>query len=187
MIPRLLDLLLQQRASGFPDMAGAHASAMVPISDRLVTRLLQAQIPAGAPVRDVDVRAHEGNRLTVRVRLARPAFLPPIALGLFIDRQPELPESAVMVLHVTTLGGFLGLAGAAARFFQLLPPGIDMDGQRVTVDLRALLARQELADVLDYLEHLQVLAEEGRFVVSVRGGVPTNVEEQLEEGAPPAV
>lgn len=180
MNPRLLDLLLQQRASGFPDMAGAHASAMCPVSDRLITRLLQAHIPDGAPVREVDVRAHEGNRITVRVRLARPAFLPPIALGLFIERQPELPESAVMVLHVGTLGGLFGLAGSAAKLFQLLPPGIDMDGQRVTVDLRALLAQQDLADVLDYLEHLQVLAEEGRFVVSVRASV------RVEAGVPDA-
>lgn len=183
MNPRLLDLLLQQRASGFPDMAGAHASAMFPVSDRLVTRLLQAQIPDGALVREVDVRAHEGNRLTVRGRLTRPAFLPPIALGLVIERQPELPESPIMVLHVTTLGGLFGLAGTAAKMFKLLPPGIGMDGQRVTVDLRVLLAQQDLADVIDYLEHLQVLAEEGRFVVSVRGSVRGEVEE-LEEGAP---
>lgn len=172
MNPRLLELLHQQRASGYPDVAGAHASATVPVSDRLVTAIINGHLPPSAPVRELDLRAHDGNRLTARVRLSRPALMPPISVTFAIDRQPELPQHPVLVLRVLSLGGLVAFAGVAARFLNVLPPGLAMNGDQITVDLRTLLEQRGMGEVLLYLEHLQVLTEEGKFVISVRGGVP---------------
>ena len=169
---QLLEILQQQRASGYPDVAGAHASVTIPLSDRLVATLVRENLPLNAPVREIDLKAQGENRFTVRVRLTRPALLPPVSVNLFIEHQPRLPEQPFLVLRVGASGGLMSLAGVALRFFSFLPPGIEMDGDRIVVNLRALLEQRGAGEVLDYVEHLEVMAEQGRFVISARGGLP---------------
>ena len=167
----LLNLLQEQQASGFRDVAGARASVTLPLSDRLVSRLVAQSLPPSAPISDIDLRAGNANRFSVRVRLTRPALLPPITVNLAIDRQPVLPSSPILTLRLLSTG-LLSFAGAAARFFNVLPPGIRMDGELIVVDLRTLLEQRQLAEYLNYLEHLEVTTEEGRFIVTVRGRLP---------------
>ena len=166
----LLHLLREQQASGFPDVAGARASVTLPLSDRLVSRLVAQSLPPSAPISEIDLRAGNADRFSVRVRLTRPALLPPITVNLAIDQQPALPSHPVMTLRLLSTG-LLSFAGVAARFFNVLPPGIRMDGDLIFIDIRTLLDRRGLAHHLRYLEHLEVTTEEGRFVVSLRGAL----------------
>lgn len=169
--PRLIDLLRQQHARGFPDLAGARVTVSIPVSDRLVTTFANENMPASGPVRAIDVRAHEANRLSVRVRLRRPALMPPVSLNLAIVQQPRLPEAPAIGLRLAAPGALLALAGSAARVFNVLPPGVQMDGDRINVDLRAMLEQRGLGEVLDYLESLEITTEDGKIIFSARGGV----------------
>jgi hypothetical protein len=166
----LLHLLHEQQASGFGDVAGARASVTLPVSDRLVSRLVSQSLPPGAPITDIALRAQAANRLSARVRLTRPAFLPPITVNLAIEQQPALPDNPVFALRLLSTG-LLSFAGAAVRFLNVLPPGIRLDGDLIYVDIRTLLEHWGLAQHLRYLEHLEVTTEEGRFVVSARGAL----------------
>jgi hypothetical protein len=166
-----LHLLREQQASGFPDVAGARASVTLPVSDRLVSRLVAQSLPSSAPISEIDLRAGNANRFSVRVRLTRPALMPPITVNLGIDQQPVLPSNPVLTLRLLSTG-LLSFAGAAARFFNVLPPGIRTDGDLIHVDLHTLLEQRGLADHLNYFEHLEVTTEEGRFILSVRGCLP---------------
>jgi hypothetical protein len=151
-------------------VAGARASVTLPISDRLASRLAVENLPDSVPLREIDLRASASNRFSVRVRLTRPALLPPITVHLAIERQPNLPSDPVFVLRLST--GLLSFAGAAMRFLDVLPPGIRMHGDHVIINLRTLLEERGLAEYLDFLEHLEITTEDGRFVVSMRGSVP---------------
>ena len=102
MEPWWVTLLRQQQSDNFPDLAGAEASATIPISDRLITRAIAERLSPSAPIREVEVRAHADNQLTVRVRLAGPAILPPLQLRLAIEQQPDLPMSPVLVLGIVS-------------------------------------------------------------------------------------
>ena len=171
MNPRLLDLLRQQHSSGYPDVAGAHASVTVPISDHLVEKIVRENIPPNVPVREVNLHAVGTNRFTIRVRLSRPPLMPPLSATLSIEQQPRLPEHPVLVLRLA-VGGLLSLAASAVRFLNVLPPGITMDGDLIAVNLRTLLEQRGRGEALQFLDHLEVTAEEGRFVISARGSVP---------------
>jgi hypothetical protein len=152
-------------------VAGARASVTLPLSDRLLTRLVAQSLPPSGPISEIDVRAGNANRFSVRVRLTRPALLPPITVNLAIDQQPVLPSNPVLTLRLLSTG-LLSFAGAAARFLNVLPAGIRIDGELIFVDLRTLLEQRGLAAHLNYVEHLEVTTEEGRFIVSARGRVP---------------
>lgn len=152
-------------------MAGARASATLPLSDRLVSRLVSQSLPASAPISDLDLRAQGGNRFSARVRLTRPALMPPITVNLAIEQQPALPSNPVFALRLLSTG-LLSFAGAAMRFLNVLPPGIRMEGDLIYIDLRTLLEQRGLAQHLHYLDHLELTTETGRFVLSVRGALP---------------
>lgn len=168
---RLIDLLRQQQAQGFLDLAGARVTVKIPVSDRLVTTFANENMPPSGPVCELDVRAHEANRLSVRVRLRRPALMPPLSVKLTIVQQPRLPDAPAIGLRLSAPGALLALAGSAARAFNVLPPGVQLEGDRVYVDLRALLEQHELGEVLHYLEYLEITTEDGRIIFSARGGV----------------
>lgn len=169
---QLLDLVRQLRASGFAEVAGARASVTLPVADRLVADLARQAIPATAPIRDLELRAIDGDRLTVRIRLAKPAFLPPVAITFQIVGQPALAEHAVLVLRAVSGGAMLSLASSALKFVGSLPPGVRLDRDIVAIDLRALAAQHGAAEAFGFVEHLELHTEPGRFVVVARAGVP---------------
>jgi hypothetical protein len=166
-------LLREQQAEGFRGVAGTHVSATVPLSDRLLTRVILERLPPSAPIRSLDLRASPGGRLTAHVRLARPAFLPPFTFPITILQQPELPHSPVLVLRIGSPGGLLKLVGPLMRLGDVLPPGVSLQNDRITVDLHTVLTTADAAFVLRFLEHLEIGTDDGRVIVSVRARVPT--------------
>lgn len=168
------ELLRELRASQFADLEGAEAAVVLPVSDDLITRLLRARMPSGAPVRDLDVRSIGDNTLAVQFRLKQPTFLPPITIRLRIEVQPDLPGAPVIGLRVLSQG-VAALAGPAARLFPFLPPGVSLDGDRMTVRLDTLLRRFGAAEVLPYLSTLEIHAAPHRLIVTVRAALPAGV------------
>jgi outer membrane protein TolC len=167
---RLTGLLRRQIASGFQDLRGAEATVTLPVSDRLLNEFITEAMPASAAVRDLEVRAQEGNRFAVRARLGRASFLPPITLTIAIDRQPELPGSPVLVLRLER-GGLLSLAGPALRFFDALPQGIRIEQDRIHIDLVRLLEPRGFSGFLEHIDQLHVGTAPGTTIVSTRARI----------------
>jgi hypothetical protein len=168
----LLALLRAQRAARFADVAGADVSLMLPVSDRLINQILAERLPRGGVVSAVDVEALPANQFAVRVRLGHSALLPPIRVGLLIERQPDLPAFPVIGLRIVS-PGIAALAGAVvARFLQGLPPWVQFDGARISIDLLAAAATAGAEEAFGYLRSLAVTTAAGRVIVSIRASVP---------------
>lgn len=167
MDPRLLRILSKQREAGFPGLAGSAIDAAIRVSEALLNELLGGFFPAGGALRGVTIHPHAGNRLGVRVTLAKPAFLPPMTLGLAIERQPRLPADPVLVLELTGAAGMLRLVAPAITGMGLLPHGVRFEDGRFFVDVRLLLLERGQADLLDHLSELQITSEEGAVVVKM--------------------
>ena len=167
MDPRLRDLLERLQRSNFSDLEGTRASVRVPVAERLLNEVIADNLPRGGAVREARVRPRAANRMDVQVKLARPAFLPPLNVTATIERQPEFPRSPEIVLKLGSLPGVMALAGGAAAFFNVLPPGVRMEGERVLVNIAELTRRHGRADVLDLVRRLQVTTEDGVLVLEV--------------------
>lgn len=161
-----LKLFADQERHGFPDLAGSDGHAVIRVSERLLNSIITEQIRGSASIRELHVTPCAANRLGVRVVVVKPSFLPPITLEVLIDKQPALPDDPVLGLTLSGLGGLLRFAGPAAGFFKALPPGVTMDGERVSVDLRAALAPHGLTSALNYVKDVAVGSEDGRLVVA---------------------
>lgn len=158
------DLLRRLQSSNFRDLAGARGTAVIPLSEQLINDLVAASLPASAPVRAVSVHPETDGRFSVRI-VPKAALMPALTLKLLIDEQPRLPESAVLVLRLTTLGGLFGLASGAIA--GMLPAGITLDGERIRVDLRALAEARGVAGLLQHVSQLRITTDAGRITVHV--------------------
>jgi hypothetical protein len=156
------DLLAHLQQSAFRDVVGTRASFRVPVSEWLVNTLVaQALRDTTAPVKSVDVQPHDGDEMNVIVTVKWP-FVPPLTIGLTIERQPVFPESPILVLHWTLLGGLGAIASRFTSALDNLPPGIEVDGEFVVLDLPVLAKRSPpVAAVLGYVKNLQVHTAEG--------------------------
>jgi hypothetical protein len=163
-------LLQDQQASGFSDLAGTHGSVVLPVSDRLVTRLVVEQASPEWPVSIVDIRAEDNDRFAVAVRLKGPAFLPPARVRFDIERQPEFPRSPVLALRIVP-DALTRLATPFMAFLKRLPAGVAFDGSVLTLDLAVLLSAYGPPDSLRHLTALSLHTLPGRFVLSVEAQV----------------
>lgn len=159
------------RASGFAELPGARADIRLPLSAGLLDELVRQVLPPEAPVRDVRFAPHAGERIAVRFKLAAAPFLPPVNVTAAIETQPRLPASPVLVLRLET-AGLLSMAGSALRFLEALPPGIEVAGERIHVNLATLLEARGLGDLLALVETLEIGTAEGVVLLTLRASVP---------------
>ena len=164
-----LALFKDQERNGFADLAGSNGQALIKVSEALLNAILTEQLKGSTAIRELHVSPRDGNRLALRLSLVKPSFLPPIKLDVVVDKQPSLPGDPVLGLTLSGLGGLMKFAGPLIT--KSLPPGVKMDGERVFIDIRAALAAQGLASVLNYLKDLAVGTEEGRLIVVFDVGV----------------
>jgi hypothetical protein len=175
--PWWIVLLRQQQKAQFADLGGSEASLRIPISDRLLTRLILSRLPSSIPIKELDLRASVGNQLAVRLKLTRPVFLPALTIRLVIDQQPVLPASPVLVLRVVSQG-MAAMGNTALRFLQGLPAGLQFEGDRLSVNLATLLERYGGEAALEYFTSLEVSTDERHLIISARAAIPptTNSE-----------
>jgi hypothetical protein len=165
MDPRLLTLLSRLQRSRFADLAGSEARATIRVSAGLLNEAAATFAARGAAVRDLVIRPRAANHIDVSLKLARPAFLPSLTITLAIERQPQFPANPELVLRLTGAGGMMRLLGPAVSSFGQLPPGVRLDGDHVFVDLSTVLLEHGQGELLDYVEQLQVMSEEGSLIV----------------------
>ena len=159
------ELLARLQSTSFADLAGTRVSARIPVSRALVNQLVaRALQERSAPVRQIDIRPQEGDRLDAVVTLTLP-LVPPLTVGVVVERQPQFPASPVLVLRWSLLGG---VGALLSKFFgphQKLPPGVRLDGDRVTVDIPAAAAGTPAAQLVGYVRRLEVHTAPDRLIV----------------------
>jgi len=174
-----LDLLVQTH---FADLAGARLALTLPVSDRLLTALARAELRPSGPVRDVDLIAETGNQIAVRVRLTKPAFLPPLTVRLRIESQPILPDAPVLRLHITSR-----VAAFAAQLLATLPPWLRLRGDRLEVDLAALARQYGAIELFQTLSSISLATVPGTVVLDLTAALPPPTSTTSEPSAPGAV
>jgi hypothetical protein len=166
----ILDFLQRQQRDGFPDLGGTEIAATIPISDRLINELIAELLPKGK-VREVQVQAAEGNRVAAKIRLSAMGFLPAIPVTLAIEDQPDLPERPILGLRLSGPSGLVAMAASALPSMVTLPQGISIEGDRIRIDIRRLLAERNMEGSLEYVTDLRVNTRAGAVVLDIRGRI----------------
>jgi hypothetical protein len=159
------ELLTYLKESSYRDVAGTRGSVRIPVARSLVNAVIaQALRGSKAPVRSVDVQPHDGDRMNLVVDVSLP-FVPTLNVGVTIERQPVFPDSPILVLHWTLLGGVGALASRFMKNLSGLPPGIRLEGEFIVIDIPVLAANSPAGEALRFVRNLQVHTTEGRLVL----------------------
>jgi hypothetical protein len=160
------ELLAHLQSTSFADLAGTRVSARIPVSRVLVNQLVaRALLGRTTPVRQVDIRPHAGDELDAIVTLTLP-LVPPLRVGIAVERQPQFPSSPVLVLRWSLLGGLGMILSKFIGAHQKLPPGVRLDGDRLLVDIPAAAAGTPAAPLLAYVRGLEVHTAADRLIVA---------------------
>jgi hypothetical protein len=160
-------ILRYLESSSFRDLAGTHLDARIPVSRHLLNRVAADALKrTAAPVRNVDVQPHDGDRFDVVVALAWP-FVPPLRIAFVIESQPRLPQLPVLVLRWSLLGPVGAIASRFAGPLERLRYGVRVDGDQLTLDVAALAASRRLDHWLPFLSGLEVHTAEEQIVFDV--------------------
>jgi hypothetical protein len=170
MRPWWLTLLHEQQQSRFADVDGARASIHLPVSDRLLNRLIAERISPQSSLAGVTVRALEHDRFAVRIRLAKLSFLPAWEIRFEIEQQPRLPHAPLLTLRFASSGS--AFVARAIRAFGGLPTWLSARADRLEIDLAGLARRHGFDGVLDVLTGLHIGTVPGRFVIIVDAELP---------------
>ena len=148
------------------ELTGAVARGEVPLTTGVVNRLIAQKLgQANAPIISAVVETYPGERFSVQLRPRGP--IPLLNVDVEIVRQPSLPSDATLGMRwsLRGLGRLALLAGPLVSFFKALPPGIRVDGDRLSVDLHTLMRLQGYGELVPLLTGVRVLTADRRFVV----------------------
>jgi len=166
----LVGLLRRELQDGLPNLAGAEATATIPINDRLLTQVIGASLPPGAPVKEIQVHAEDGDRIALKVTLARPSFLPAIPIALVVHEQPALPDNPVLTLRISQSAALVAMAERALRHVAL-PAGVTIASDLIHIHIQTVLAARNLESVLNYVSQVNVHTRAGAVVLQVQARV----------------
>jgi hypothetical protein len=159
------------------ELRGARVAGELPLTDDVVNRVIAARLAAAkTPISAARVSAREGNVIDVHlVPAAR--FLPSITVEVRIERQPEFPDRPVLRMR-WSMPGTGPLARLATPFLanlESLPPGIRIDADLVTIDVREILVAHGFGDVIEFVSGLRIDTRPGVFVLKFDLGVGAGV------------
>jgi len=151
----------------FRDVSGSTVTGEVPVADSLINRFIADALAARqAPVTAVKLESLDDRRLIAHVTLRGPSFLPPVAVAISIEEQPQFPASPVLGLRWSLPKlGFLG--NMAAPFLSNLktPPGVRIEGERAFVDVAEMLRAQGFGEAVRYVHRMEIGTRVGQIVV----------------------
>ena len=162
-----LDAARELFGTDLEGLSGGVISGEIPLTVDVINRLIARKLAASpsSPIVSADVDAHENEAFTIHLRLRGP--LPALNVEMRIDHQPQLPGDATLGMRwsLKGLGPLAMLAAPLASYFKVLPPGIRLEGDRVWVDVHALLRAQGAGDLVPFMSGIRVITRERRFVL----------------------
>lgn len=169
----MLELVTDLRLRGFADLAGSRAAVDLAIPQALINQAVAGALTGSeGRLRGVTVTIHPSDRFHLDLQVSL-GFIRSIPVEAVIARQPDLPESPVIVFRFRLLlRGLAALAGSAASFFKVLPAGVRMEGDNLFLDLRPILDRAGASDLLPLLSELSISTREGLLDVHLVARVP---------------
>ena len=154
------------------EIAGTSLVGEIPIRDTLINRLIARRLEGHPHIASVHVTLLEADEALVRVE-PRTRLLPSIPVALRIEQQPDLPRDAVLRLRwsLAGSGAFTLVAKAVAGYIRTMPPGVQLDGDVIVVDLRMLLRARGVEEVLELLHRVAFHTRPGAVLVQLQAGL----------------
>jgi hypothetical protein len=147
-------------------------SGELPLGDAFLNRAIEKLLARHPHLAAVVVQSLDGDAVSAQV-VPRVRLLPAIRFLVAIERQREFPSDPVLRLRwaMPAVGPLALPATRVVSFFNLMPPGVRVDGNRVFLDLRELLRTHGLEEGFDLIRRAEIHTRSGGVVVRFELGL----------------
>jgi hypothetical protein len=154
------------------EIAGTSLAGEVPIKETLINRFIARRLDGHPHVASVHVTLMDGDEALVRVE-PRTRLMPSLPVALRIEQQPDLPRDARLQLRWSIpAGGALTLvARVVVGYIKSMPPGIQIDSDRIVVDLETMLKTRGLEEAFRLLHRVTFHTRPGALLVQLQAGL----------------
>ena len=147
--------------NNFSELAGLRVDASIPVPESLINELVELELHGNKNITSCQITIHPENRAAVNLRTAMWPWPLNLKLRLFgaIDLSNSPKVRAFLENHV-----LLGKLGAS---FKVLPAGITLYNDQVTVDLDHFLP-PEYKKFLPLVKSVDIRTEESTLILDVK-------------------
>ena len=149
----------------FSELAGLRLDASIPVPERLINEFVGMAIRGNKNIRYCRVAIGGGSR--VAVNLKTPLWPWPLELQLILERLVDLRGSPKIRAKLENKV----LLGRLGSFLKVLPEGILIRGDQVTIDGGVFLESQQ-KQLLSLVRTAEIRTEEGKLILDIHVEVP---------------
>ena len=162
----LQKLIEEQRANGFAGFAGLSLNGKIPFTQKVVNDVIPELVLKGNElITRLEVIIEDQNYVTVNLTVKKWVFSQNFTIRAKIVREVDLPTSPKIK---ALLPEIYTPVIATIKALGLFPPFITTSGNRVEVDLTAVLRRQNMDDLIRYIKLLEIEGQRGVIFVHFR-------------------
>lgn len=172
--PTISDRVRQALGVDLDNFSGGTLSGDIPLTDAFVNRMIAERLAASqGPVGEALVQTQDAEQLTIQLSMRASRMIPSVKIAARIEQQP-VPGTGVLGLRwsMPSMGPLALFAAPALSYFKALPPGIHVDGDRISVDVAEVLRTQGMGDLVRYITGLRVTTRSGMFIVQFEMRIP---------------
>lgn len=151
--------------TGFSELTGLALDASIPVPERLVNEIIGKTIQANRSISYCRVSISRQNRVSVNLKTS--VWPWPLELKIRLNRTVEFTPSPKINAYLENKV----LLGRLGSFFKVLPEGVHLHGDQVTVDLGAFLRTAEQKKWMDLIRSAEIKTEEGRAILDLHAEV----------------
>ena len=148
--------------SDLAELNGLTVDATIPVSESLANEFIDLTLQENPQLEYCRVHIHGENRITLEVKSPRWPWPLHVKLKLF---------RSVDVTHSPTIRAFLenhGLLGKLGSLLNMLPDGIMIYEDQLSINIEAFMPGQELRKLLELIKTMDVRTEEGRIFFDIK-------------------
>ena len=154
--------------NNFSDLAGLAAEVSVPVPEYLVNELIEAALAQNKSITSCQIIIGAQNQVLVNLKTSLWPW--PIRLKLRLEKQADFtgaPKIKAWLENQVLLANFGSL-------FSLLPVGVNIQGNQVSVNVDAFLTTPESKRILKLIKSLEIKTEQGLAIFVIKAGIGTN-------------
>ena len=158
-----MDAIIQRIIdSNFSELPGLQVNAIVPVPERLVNEFLETALEGNKNVESC--RASIGGQNRVSLNLKSPLWPWPVNLKLKLFREVDFSGSPKVRAFLEN-NVLLGRLGALLK---VLPEGILLYKDQVSLDIGTFLQTPEQKRYLALIKSMEISTEEGKLVIDMK-------------------
>jgi hypothetical protein len=159
-----------QRANGFAGFKGAVVYGTIPMRQEVINEILRETVlKRNDLVNQIQLTVKDQNQINVALTLQKWILTKNFEIEVYIDPTIDFPNSPKIRILLAQSHWLLGrITQLLTSLFGPLAAGVQVKGKLIEVDLKAMLRRTSLSEIVQFIKSAEIQGESGQLLLKFR-------------------